>query len=49
MLSFGEMTFSPADGFGVFLPDEWNKTFGEMIQLPDKSDSGTAHFEIAQV
>lgn len=25
---FGEMTFCPASGFGVFIPEEWNYKFG---------------------
>lgn len=28
---FGEITFFPASGFGVFEPDEWNRVLGEMI------------------
>lgn len=30
---FGEITFYPASGFGVFQPDIWNKKLGDMIQL----------------
>jgi hypothetical protein len=30
---FGEITFYPASGFGVFTPDEWNGKLGEMITL----------------
>ena len=33
---FGELTFYPASGFGVFSPDEWNDILGNMIQLPIK-------------
>lgn len=33
---FGELTFYPAAGFGVFSPDEWNYKLGDMIKLPDK-------------
>ncbi|MEI3019647.1 ATP-grasp fold amidoligase family protein [Ruminococcus sp.] len=33
---FGELTFYPAAGFGVFSPDEWNYKLGDMINLPDK-------------
>lgn len=31
---FGELTFYPASGIGRFSPDNWNKTFGELINLP---------------
>ena len=31
---FGELTFFPASGFGVFSPEEWNLKLGEMIKLP---------------
>ena len=30
---FGEITFFPASGFGVFTPEEWNYKLGEMIFL----------------
>ena len=33
---FGELTFYPASGFGVFKPDEWNYKLGDMICLPSK-------------
>ncbi len=33
---FGEVTFYPAAGFGVFMPEEWNSKLGEMICLPKK-------------
>lgn len=33
---FGELTFYPASGFGVFRPDIWNIKFGNMIELPTK-------------
>lgn len=33
---FGELTFYPASGFGVFKPDEWNFKLGDMIKLPCK-------------
>lgn len=33
---FGEITFFPAGGFGVFTPNEWNYKLGEMIILPKK-------------
>lgn len=31
-LYFGEITFYPASGLGIFEPDEWNYKLGEMIQ-----------------
>lgn len=31
---FGELTFYPASGMGKFIPDEWDKIFGEWISLP---------------
>ncbi len=31
---FGEITFFPASGIGVFKPQEWNLKLGEMIKLP---------------
>lgn len=31
---FGELTFYPASGFGVFEPETWNKELGDMIELP---------------
>lgn len=30
---FGELTFYPASGFGVFEPDEWNTLLGDMLIL----------------
>lgn len=30
----GEITFYPANGMGVFTPQEWNYKFGEFISLP---------------
>ena len=35
-LFFGELTFYPASGFGVFYPQKWNLKLGEMIKLPCK-------------
>lgn len=32
---FGELTFSHWSGFVPFCPEEWDKTFGDWIQLPD--------------
>jgi hypothetical protein len=34
---FGEMTFYPASGFGVFTDGEWDYKLGEWITLPDKN------------
>lgn len=31
---FGEITFFPATGMGVFRPTEWDKKLGDMIKLP---------------
>lgn len=33
---FGEMTFYPAAGEGVFTPEIWDKRLGDMIILPEK-------------
>lgn len=30
---FGEITFFPASGFGLFAPEEWNKKLGDLIDL----------------
>ncbi len=30
---FGELTFYPASGFERFIPDKWDKTFGDWIDL----------------
>ena len=32
---FGEMTFYPASGFGVFVPEIWNYKLGELIKLKE--------------
>ena len=32
---FGEITFYPASGFGVFTPREYNEILGKMIKLPN--------------
>ena len=34
-LFFGEITFYPASGFGIFTPLEWNTVLGNMIILPE--------------
>ncbi len=35
---FGEITFYPLSGFGVFTPDIYNKLLGQMIKLPGERD-----------
>lgn len=35
---FGEMTFFHCSGFERFHPEEWDKTFGEWLVLPSKSE-----------
>lgn len=30
---FGEFTLYPKSGLGLFLPEEWNKTIGDMVEL----------------
>ncbi len=32
---FGELTFTPAGGFGVFEPEEWNTILGSWLELPE--------------
>lgn len=32
---FGEITFFPASGIGVFTPDEWNYILGDLLELPN--------------
>lgn len=34
LVYFGEITFYPNAGFEGFVPEEWDKTFGEWISLP---------------
>lgn len=34
---FGEITFFPMSGMGVFYPIKWNNVLGDLIQLPEKS------------
>lgn len=36
---FGEITFYPASGFGVFTPDDFNYILGSMLKLPKHSIS----------
>ena len=35
---FGEMTFFHCSGFEEFHPVEWNKTFGDWVVLPDRTE-----------
>lgn len=32
---FGEITFFPAGGFGIFRPERWNNVIGDWIYLPE--------------
>ena len=34
---FGEMTFFHCSGFDAFHPEEWDKTFGDWVTLPQKN------------
>ena len=34
---FGELTFFPSAGFGIFEPEEWDYKFGEWLTLPNKT------------
>ena len=31
---FGELTFYPASGFGVFTPNIWQENLGDILKLP---------------
>lgn len=33
---FGEITFYPESGFGKFIPEKYDKTLGDLIELPKK-------------
>lgn len=33
---FSELTFFPASGFAPFEPEEWDRTFGDWLELPSK-------------
>lgn len=37
---FGELTFYPTSGFGVFTPDEWNDRLGDLLTLPNATGGG---------
>ena len=39
---FGEMTFFHCSGMDGFHPEEWDRTFGEWVTLPDTSKEGPA-------
>lgn len=39
-LYFGELTFFPAGGSEPFEPEEWDKTLGDWLQLPDLTGGG---------
>lgn len=39
-LYFGEMTFFDGAGLDEYIPDKWNKIFGEMIKLPKDITGG---------
>ena len=41
---FGEITFYPASGLGVFTPEEWNYRLGDLIHL-DGIARGGQHAE----
>lgn len=35
---FGELTFCHWSGFVPFDPEEWDKTFGDWLKLPEKHE-----------
>ena len=35
---FGELTFTPANGYAVFIPRELDTKYGDMLQLPVASE-----------
>ncbi len=37
-IKFGELTFTPYDGYIQYEPEEWNLRLGEMIDLPNQND-----------
>lgn len=37
---FGELTFYPASGIGVFTPEEWNGKLGDLLTLPNATGRG---------
>lgn len=38
-LYFGELTFYPASGFSKFIPEEWDNTLGNWIEIHPKKDN----------
>lgn len=38
---FGEITFYPMSGMGIFTPDRWNLILGGLIHLPKKDSNST--------
>ena len=38
---FGEMTFFHCSGFEGFHPEEWDKTFGDWVELPNQAKEGS--------
>lgn len=45
---FGELTFFHFSGLVPFNPDEWDKTFGDMIKLPGEKRGGGDYQEVAK-
>lgn len=37
---FGEMTFFHCSGMDAFHPEEWDRTFGDWVRLPEATDGG---------
>ena len=37
---FGELTFYPASGIGIFTPEEWNGKLGDLLTLPNAIGGG---------
>lgn len=35
---FGELTFFPASGFGIFEPPQWDRTLGDWLTLPEPTE-----------
>lgn len=40
MVYFGELTFYPGSGLEEFSPEQWDKTIGEWLQLPEQKFGG---------
>lgn len=45
---FGEITFYPASGCGVFTPKEWDTKLGELVNLKGVSGGGKKHIIITK-